>query len=262
MTNLTEVSKSEIVRSVYTTTSSPNLSKKYTHINTSRVISDMEKLGWIVTETKEVKTRSEKKKGFQKHIIKFYNPNIIIKDSNGDDACPQILIINSHDGSTKFQFRVGIYRFICYNGMVIADSEFENLTIRHMGYSFEELQNLINVVLEKLPNVVKKIERFKSCTMTDDQMKEFALKAAVIRFGDKYKIDTNELLTSTRNEDNGNSVWTVFNRIQEKLTNGGYTTISNGEKPKYRMARGIKSFSKDLKMNENLWELADTYTCE
>ena len=46
---------------------------------------------------------------------------------------PQILLTNSHDGKNSFQFQAGLYRLICSNGLVIADTQFEAVKIRHMG---------------------------------------------------------------------------------------------------------------------------------
>jgi len=259
MENLQEISKTTIVDSVFTKTPFGNMSKKYVHIPTDNVISDMEKLGWVVTESKEVKAR--KKKGYQKHIVKFYHPDLLIKGENGDDTFPQILMINSHDGSTAFQFRVGLYRIVCTNGLVVADAEFGKLSIRHMGYTFEKLQNLISELVEKIPSLVNKIKTFQECQLTDEQMMKFALDASTKRFGDKYKVNADDLLLPTRTADEGHSLWTVFNRVQEKLMNGGFNTV-NSKTNKGRSSRSVKSFAKNIKLNEELWALANEYVCK
>ena len=96
--------------SVFTTEKAPHLTDKYIQTPTSRVVEDLMKLGWVVTRAQEVKAR--KGKGFQKHIVVFRHPDIQIKGKNGDDAFPQILLTNSHDGKAAFNFRVGIFRFV------------------------------------------------------------------------------------------------------------------------------------------------------
>ena len=45
-----------------------------------------------------------------KHIVVFRHPDIMITGKDGDDAYPQILLTNSHDGKAAFNFRVGIFR--------------------------------------------------------------------------------------------------------------------------------------------------------
>ena len=236
--------------SVFTTTKASHLTDKYVQTPTSRVVEDLMNLGWQVTKAQEVK--SKKYKGHQKHMVVFRHPDITIKGANGDDAFPQILLTNSHDGKAAFNFRVGIFRLVCSNGLVVSDAEFNNLSIRHINYTFETLQTKINEVIEKLPGLVQKINLFKSKTLTQEQMTDFANKAAALR--NKQVINAIELLQSTRTQDEGNDLWVVFNRVQEKIVNGGY-----GYGRKNRKARSIKNFQQDIKVNEQLFELASSY---
>jgi hypothetical protein len=92
--------------------------------------------------------------------------------------------------------------------------------------------------------------------LSDIQITEFAGKAAMIRFGENVAVDLDELLYVERNEDAGNNLWVVFNRVQEKLITGGCSYRSGA---KMRKARAVKNFSQDLKINEALWELAEEY---
>ena len=234
--------------SVFTTDKAPHLTDKYIQTPTSRVVEDLMKLGWQVTKAQEVKAR--KGKGYQKHIVVFRHPDIQIKGKNGDDAFPQILLTNSHDGKAAFNFRVGIFRLVCSNGLVVSDADFNNVSIRHMNYTFESLQAKVNEVIEKLPGLVQKINLFKSTKLTDDQMAEFALKAATLRT--KARVNVMELLEATRNEDQGNDLWAVFNRVQEKILGGSFRSGK-------RKSRSVTSFQKDIEINEQLFELAGSY---
>ena len=92
---LTQAQVKQVAPSVFTATAADNVSSAYTHIPTSQVIEDMEKLGWGVVDAKEVKAR--KGVGFQKHLVVFRNPDIAINGKDGDDVFPQILLTNSHD---------------------------------------------------------------------------------------------------------------------------------------------------------------------
>ena len=236
--------------SVFTTDKAPHLTDKYIQTPTSRVVEDLMSMGWQVTKVQEVKAR--KGKGFQKHMVVFRNPEIMIKGANGDDSFPQILLTNSHDGKAAFNFRVGIFRLVCSNGLVISDADFNNVSIRHMNYSFETLQTKIQEVIAKLPNLVQKINLFKQTELTDAQMADFATKAAALR--NKQTVNIADLLRADRNQDAGNDLWLVFNRIQEKVISGGY-----GYGRKNRKARSVKNFQQDIKLNEQLFELAEAY---
>jgi hypothetical protein len=238
----------QLAPSVFTAEKLPTLTDKYVHAPTSKVIEDLMSLGWQVTKAQEIKAR--KNKGFQKHIVVFRNPDIMIKGANGDDAFPQILLTNSHDGKAAFNFRVGIFRLVCSNGLVVSDADFNNVSIRHINYTFETLQAKIGEVIAKLPGLVQKINLFKSTTLTQEQMTDFAYKAATLR--SKATVNVDELLTAERSEDEGNDLWVVFNRVQEKLIGGGY-------KSGRRKTRSVKSFQKDIEINEQLFELAEAY---
>jgi hypothetical protein len=241
--------------SAFTLASAPNVSTNYTHIPTSQVIEDMIELGWTPVSAQEVKAR--RGKGYQKHIIRFQNQNIMIKGNDGDDVFPELLLTNSHDGKNAFHLRVGLYRLVCSNGLVIADSEFSNVAIRHMGYTFEALREQVLAMINSLPNLVQKINTFRDTPLSDEQMTEFALKAASLRWKNKnIQIDVVELLASERNEDNGVNLWNVFNRIQEKLVNGG---ISYTKGNKTRKVRALKNFTADINLNSELWQLAEEY---
>jgi hypothetical protein len=234
--------------SVFTTDKAPHLTDKYIQTPTSRVVEDLMNLGWEVTKAQEVKSR--KYKGFQKHLIVFRNPEIMIKGENGDDSFPQILLTNSHDGKAAFNFRVGIFRLVCSNGLVISDADFNNVSIRHINYTFETLQSKIGEVIAKLPNLVQKINLFKSTQLTETQMQDFAAKAMQLRT--KQRVNIMDVLNADRPQDAGTDLWVVFNRVQEKLLGGSY-------KAGKRKARSVKNFQKDIELNEQLFELAESY---
>jgi hypothetical protein len=237
-----------IAPSVFTTDKAPHLTDKYIQTPTSRVVEDLMSMGWQVTKAQEVKAR--KGKGFQKHMIVFRNPEIMIKGKDGDDSFPQILLTNSHDGKAAFNFRVGIFRLVCSNGLVISDADFSNVSIRHINYTFESLQSKVAEIISKLPNLVQKINLFKSTALTEDQMADFAQKAMQLRT--KERVNIMNVLTPDRPQDSGNDLWVVFNRVQEKLLGGSYRAGK-------RKARSVKNFQKDIELNEKLFELAEAY---
>jgi hypothetical protein len=254
---LTKSSIRNIASSIFTETGSPNVSDKYAHISTEKIIDDMALLGWGVVDAKEVKAR--KGAGFQKHLVVFRNNDIQITAEDGDNVYPQILLTNSHDGKNAFTFTAGLFRMICENGLVVSSREFDNMKIRHYGYSFEELQNTIKSIVEKLPLTVESLNKFRSVELGQEQALDFAKKALEVRFGDdveNIKVDLNELLTATRLEDKGSDLWSVYNVVQEKLTHGMFS-YSYGTKT--RKARKIKNFQQDLVLNEKLYDLALEY---
>jgi len=202
------IDKKEIknrAKSIFTETGAPNVSEKYAHISPEKIIDDMALLGWGVVDAKEVKAR--KSVGFQKHLVVFRNNEIQITAEDGDNVSPQILLTNSHDGKNAFTFTAGLFRMVCENGLVVSSKEFENMKIRHYGYTFEELQDVIKTMVEKLPLTVESLNKFRSVELGQEQMIDFAKKALLTRFDENelenIKIDFNDLLTPTRPEDKG-----------------------------------------------------------
>ena len=248
----------QIAPSVFTDKPSSNVSQHYTHIPTSRVIEDMRTLGWDVVDAKQVKARASQ--GTQKHLVVFRNPDVVVNGEDGDTVWPQILLTNSHDGKNAFQFQAGLFRLVCENGLVISTQDFEKVKMRHMGYTFEELQEQIRTMVERLPLTVESMNKMKQVQLNEEQMVEFANRALETRFNEKQinriNIDVNQLLEVDRDEDKGDDVWVVFNRIQEKLLNGDFNYITGN---KVRKARKIKNFQQDARVNAELFDLALEY---
>jgi hypothetical protein len=247
-----------------TTPTNPNVTNKYLFVNTETIIDDLGKLGW-----KPVTAAMRKNRGkdtiFSKHMVTFQNPDIMIKSKDGDDAFPRIILSNSHDGLQAFKFSVGIYRLVCSNGLVVADEEFSDFKIKHKGYTFEELRNVISQAVQDLPNKVEVLNKMKSKILTKEEREKLALDAMLVRAGitpdsDKakdFEYDEEtlvDILEPKRDADKGDDLWRTFNVIQEKITKGDFHAALKGAK--VRKVRAIKSFEKDLEVNKQLFRLA------
>ncbi len=236
----------------------PNVSKKYLFVNTETIIDDLEKLGWLPVQAAERKSRQDSSTIFSKHMVAFQNPNIKITSEDGDDAYPRILLTNSHDGMQAFKFSVGIFRLVCSNGLVVADEQFSDFKIKHKGYTFAELRNVVRQAVEDLPNRVQVMNDMKNRILTEDEKRKMALDAMLIRAGVKelqYDEETiTDILDPKRDADKGDDLWRVFNVIQEKITQGDFHAALTGAK--VRKVRKIKSFEKDMKVNKELFKLA------
>ena len=172
----------ERAKSVFTDKAGPSTSEKFTHIPTHKVIEEMEQLGWGVVDAKEVKARAKNSIGFQKHLVVFRNPDVVINGADGDTVFPQILLTNSNDGKNAFTFTAGLFRMVCENGLVISTEQFNDVKMRHMGYTFEELQKQIRAMVEQLPLTVESMNKMKQVQLDEEQAKALAKKALTTRF--------------------------------------------------------------------------------
>ena len=251
-----------------TSPTNSKVSEKYTVANTYTVIQDMEKLGWKVVRAAQRRATKKSSGRFSYHMVALQNPDIkITKQVDGGEETvecfPQIILTNSHDGLSCFQFRVGLYRCICSNGLVISDAELSEFKIRHIYYSFENLRAVVGRILEALPSKVERMSQMSNVLLSEDQKLDFAKKALSIRKGvkeEELQMDEEtykDLLTPVRKEDEGSSLWNVYNVLQEKIVKGGYTTAEEGKKA--RKVRKVTSFIKELDFSRRIDEVAQSY---
>lgn len=239
-------------------TPAANVSEKYVHVSTLELIEDMAKLGWGVVDVKQARTKKQSTADFKKHLVTFRNNDVVIASEDGETVYPQILLTNSHDGLSSFQFRAGLFRLVCTNGLVISTQDFGSMSIRHKGYSFDELKKTVMGLVETLPVTVETLNKFREVTLTEEQKVEFALAALGIRFGENgAEVTPEEILKPIRKEDEGDELWQVFNVIQEKICRGGFKYKASTGRNK--TARSIKNFNRDLQLNEKLYELAESF---
>ncbi len=248
-----------------TVPTNPKVSDKYVQANTSTVIDDMAKLGWYPIDAKQKKARKNSS-GIQSfHMIAFQNPNVKVMQGDDVEAYPRIILTNSHDGMASFRFRVGLFRMVCSNGLVIADENFAELTIRHINYTFDDLRHLVEKTMTELPEYINIMNKMKETTLDKSQKYDFALKMLKIRknvpedetlsVSERTLID---ILTPVRKEDEGDSLWNVFNVLQEKMIKGG-AMVESGKDDKLRKMRPVKSFVRDLSVNYRMFDTAMDY---
>jgi hypothetical protein len=243
----------------------PKVSEKYVQANTATVINDMAKLGWYVVDAKQ-KGKRKNSSGIQSfHMVSFQNPDIKVMENNEVEAFPRIILTNSHDGMNSFKFMIGLYRLVCSNGLIVADETFEELTIRHINYNFNDLRHLVTKTVEALPQYIETVNKMKSTQLTTEQKHDFALKMLKLRKNvpadTELKVSEatlDDILTPARQADEGDSVWNVFNVLQEKMIKGG-SMIESGKNNKLRKMRPVKSFVRDLNVNYSMYQTAMTY---
>lgn len=174
---------------------------------------------------------------------------------NGEECFPTMLIVNSYDGSSVLSVETGIFRVICTNGMIVKTKDFGKLKVRHLGVPEEEAFSLAKQFAANLPKIADLQLDMSKTELTDDQKIEFAMKAAQIRWEKEFtQEDAQLLLEVKRPEDEGNDLWKVFNRVQEKCIQGNIKL--SGQK---KTAKPIQAMWKDANVNRDLFELAMSY---
>ena len=215
---------------------------------------------WAPVNVEEQRVRLADRRGFQKHLIRFQRKDIISKVG---EYAPEIALLNSHDRSSAYQIHAALFRFVCNNGLMVADTVFNHISIRHSGHETAEVLKASFEMLAKVPELTEKVELFKARRLTETEATEFAKQALTLRYEDEAEtpIKPLKLLTAHRHEDQGNDLWSVFNRIQENLTQGGQKDYSRrtADGKLFGRTRAITGLDKGLKINKELWALAETF---
>ena len=258
--NLNQIGQS--CPSALTQSPSSHLSHIYKFIPTTDVIDILGEQGWLPTQAVQTRTRKghESKSPYKKHMLRFRNENNNDISKIIGDTHPEILLTNSHDGSSSFKFHVGLFRLVCSNGLVIADQTFDEFRVMHKGFQKEDILKVVEMSTEKIPMVVGRVQDMMSKELNTSQQYDFAKMVADTRWGEDKMIDVNQMLKIRREEDAGNDLWSVFNRVQENLLQGGILTITPKDNGKVRRSRSraIRSIDQNLEVNKMLWSLSES----
>jgi len=253
-TSLSQDELMELVPSAFATTQSTKVSNKYTFISTATVLDDMSKLGWEPFSASQRKSRKNEDSMFTKHLIRLRNSNV----SKVGDSIPEVVLTNSHDGRNAFTLHAGLFRLVCSNGLVIADTTFEQVKIKHQWYNFEEIRKIMDGMLEVVPKVITQVQNLNLINLNDEQQVDFASKALLTRYPKgNENLNVEDLLSPVRQSDRGDELWKIFNVIQEKLVKGGL--VFNNKKEKMQKLRPITNIDRRIDVNKKLWELTEAY---
>jgi hypothetical protein len=238
----------------------PTLTDNYKLAKTSTLIDKVRSLGFNVDKFIALKTRKIERRGYQKHRVLFSSE--ALSTEHKSEGKLQLLMTNSHDGSSSVVFQLGFFRFICSNGLVAGQMVGEPIRVRHIGKDFDDkLEQAVIQVVARAKLLDEAINKLKNVKLTNEQVKELELKATQIRYQDKEIVDVQ--FPIRRVEDQGNGLFEVYNRIQEGLTRGGarLTVVNNlTKKVENKAIRKINSFVNDDAINTQLFDLAMSYS--
>lgn len=248
--------------SILQTQKRESLSSKYMFVSSTDVIDTLANEGWTLADAKETKTRNVERQGFQKHFLSF-KPEKSELQLRGDSEL-RMLVVNSHDGLTGLQFHLGIFRLVCSNGLVVGQSLFDSISLRHSRISTEEILEAQYRVIANAEKVNGSIEAMRQKILTPRQAKNMAhealeLRMKVFNYGltPELKVlalsNVENLLETRRIEDQGNSVWQVYNTLQENMVRGGIKLTN-------RKTREVKNINANMAINKGLFDIAYKYS--
>jgi hypothetical protein len=226
-------------------------SERYTYIPTIQVVEGLRKEGFMPFSACQSRSRIEGKSEFTKHMLRFRQDGLIKAEEANE-----IILINSHDGTSSYQMIGGMFRFVCCNGMVTGDV-IEDIRIKHKGQIVENVIEGAFTILDQFAPAIEHREIMKDTRLNRGEQEIFARAAMALKYDEKDEapISTRQILQPKRMADKQDDLWTNFNVIQENLIRGGiHGRSSNGRN---MTTRPVESIDGSVKLNRALWILAD-----
>lgn len=251
---LTEQDLKVKVPSIFATTASAKVSEKYSLIPTIDIVRGMLDAGY-----KPVKAEQSKGKSLEhaKHMIRFRH-NSFLEVEKGE-LVPEIVLFNSHDGTSSYQLRAGLFRLVCMNGLVVGNPMFEQ-RVRHKGDVIGQVIDAANTIIDVLPTAIQKVDEWKNIKLNDYQKVAFAESAMLLKYKPEEKpFNPQNLLQPRRWFDKENDVFTVMNVVQENLIRGGIR-YRDPQTRRRNSTRSVSSVSEDIRLNTALWTLTEKLT--
>ncbi len=230
------------------------VSQKYHFIETIDIIEQLRNESWFPVAVSQSGVRDENKEGFQQHYVRFQHFSDLI---NPNANVVELLLFNSHDRSMSFKISTGVYRYICSNGLIIADSVFDSYKIKHLGDKENDVIDAVNKITQIKPKLLEKISKFESITLSKNEKEAFLQSALSLRFEEHLELDNpTELLTPLRIEDRKDDLYTVLNILQENFLSSKVSGYNKETKRRFT-SKQITSISKDVEINKGLWDIAE-----
>ncbi|ECI8027744.1 DUF945 domain-containing protein [Salmonella enterica subsp. enterica serovar Ramatgan] len=225
-------------------------SERYAYIPTITLLENLQREGFEPFFACQTRVRDPGRRDYTKHMLRLRRTGQIT-----GQQVPEIILLNSHDGSSSYQMLPGYFRAICTNGLVCGQS-FGEVRVPHRGDVISQVIEGAYEVLGVFDRVEEKREAMQSLLLPPPAQQALANAALTYRFGEEYQpVTTDQVLTPRRREDYGQDLWTVWNTLQENLLKGGLPgRTAQGKRTHTRAVKGIDG---DVRLNRALWVMAE-----
>ncbi len=159
-------------------------SHRYAYIPTSEVIDGLRENGFVPMFAKQGRSRVPGKAEFTKHLIRFRHTGQAAGLRKVGDVFPEVILVNSHDGTSAYKIMAGLFRLVCLNGMVVSDREFANISIPHKGNVTDLVIEGSYTVLSESRKALEAADVWAGVALSRPEQMAMAEAAHTVRFGD------------------------------------------------------------------------------
>ncbi|MBL8577902.1 MAG: DUF945 domain-containing protein [Mesorhizobium sp.] len=242
------------VPSVFAREAHDSRSDRYVYVPTIEIVEGLRKEGWFPFFAVQSVPRDGSRHGHAKHMLRLRRD-----DGIGKPEAAEVIIVNSHDGTSAYQMFAGVLRFVCTNSM-IAGERFEEVRVPHKGGIQDQIIEGVYTVAEDFPRLIDATETMKETRLSQDEQRVMAEASLVVRYGeDESPVRPDQIIAPRRREDVGQSLWSTFNVIQENMIRGGLDGRRTNAEGRIRrgQTRAINGIDQNVGLNRALWTLAE-----
>lgn len=242
------------VPSIFAREAHDSRSERYVYVPTIDIVEGLRREGWFPFFAVQSVPRDGSRHGHAKHMLRLRRDGGI-----GKPEAAEVIIVNSHDGTSAYQMFAGMLRFVCTNSM-IAGERFEEVRVPHKGGIQDQIIEGVYTVADDFPRLIEAAETMKETRLAQDEQTVLAEASLVARYGEEESpIRPDQIIAPRRREDIGRSLWNTFNVIQEHLTKGGLHGQKRNAEGRIRRSqtRAVNGIDQNVGLNRALWTLAE-----
>lgn len=257
---LTDEQIRNVAPSIFAMGAHDSRSSRYSHIPTSEVLTSLRKEGFQPFMVTQGGSRIEGKAEYTKHMLRLRHESAA--EVGVGDTFREIVLVNSHDGTSSYQLMAGMFRLVCSNGMVVgAGSGFDEVRVKHTGNVIPSVIDGCIEILNRLPEVSEQVREWSGLQLTEGERTAFSRAALAMRYEDtEAPFEADKLLTLHRREDEAPNLWNTLNTVQENVIRGGIGYVlrdEQGRRKQIRRTREVAGIDQNVKLNRGLWVLAE-----
>ncbi|MFE3839236.1 DUF932 domain-containing protein [Pseudogemmobacter sonorensis] len=242
------------VPSIFAREAHDSRSERYVYVPTIDIVEGLRREGWFPFFAVQSVPRDGSRHGHAKHMLRLRRD-----DGIGKQEAAEVIIVNSHDGTSSYQMFAGMLRFVCTNSLV-AGERFEDVRVPHKGNIQHDIIEGVYTVAEDFPRLIDASETMKEIQLGEDERRVLAEASLVARYGeDESPVRPDQIIQPRRREDTGQNLWMTYNTIQENMIRGGLHGQRRNAEGRIRRSqtRPINGIDQNVTLNRALWTLAE-----
>ena len=205
---------------------------------TQQAIGVLADFGYFPVQAAQVGRRAH-----AKHMLAFSQHNGI----QPLEGRPELILYNSHDGTSALKLFAGFFRFICSNG-IVAGEGFKSRML-HNTSTVRNFETLITSTAARLDDLQSNIDNMRSKTMSEPDALEFIRHGATFRWAEDRITDNTiaDIYQPRRDGDTSTDVWSIYNRLQESMIRGGVRVGPEDRKARRQLEHAVVEYGNAIK---------------